>query len=131
MQSSSTSGQNNVTVEWITSDELVDYRTAEAWMEARADAIAKGEVGEIDIRRDDVRRFGAIFQETFTGLECLLHRHLVKRNSQKRRDCIRFAPPSFHLISHRFCDWLCIGVLWSAEPHSACVSNLSTAASPV
>ncbi len=46
MQSGGTSGQNNVTVEWITSDEMVDYRTAEAWMEARADAIAKGEAGE-------------------------------------------------------------------------------------
>lgn len=33
-------------VEWITSDGLTDYRTAEAWMEARADAIAAGRAPE-------------------------------------------------------------------------------------
>ena len=33
-------------VEWITSDGLTDYRTAEAWMEARADAIAAGRAQE-------------------------------------------------------------------------------------
>ena len=33
-------------VEWITSDGLTDYRTAEAWMEARAEAIAAGEAPE-------------------------------------------------------------------------------------
>lgn len=46
MQSGGKSGQNNVTVEWITSDELIDYRSAEVWMEARANAIAKGEARE-------------------------------------------------------------------------------------
>lgn len=33
-------------VEWITSEGLTDYRTAEAWMEARATAIAAGEAEE-------------------------------------------------------------------------------------
>ena len=33
-------------VEWIISDGLTDYRTAEAWMEARATAIAAGEAEE-------------------------------------------------------------------------------------
>jgi lipoyl(octanoyl) transferase len=33
-------------VEWITSDAPVDYAEAVAWMEARADAIARGEAGE-------------------------------------------------------------------------------------
>lgn len=33
-------------VEWIVTDGLTDYRAAEAWMEARADAIAKGEARE-------------------------------------------------------------------------------------
>jgi lipoyl(octanoyl) transferase len=33
-------------VEWIISDGLTDYRTAEAWMEARAAAIAAGEAEE-------------------------------------------------------------------------------------
>ena len=33
-------------VEWITSEGLTDYRTAEAWMEARATAIAAGEADE-------------------------------------------------------------------------------------
>ena len=33
-------------VEWITSDGLTDYRTAEAWMEARAEAIAADEAPE-------------------------------------------------------------------------------------
>ncbi|SFD45123.1 lipoyl(octanoyl) transferase [Sulfitobacter brevis] len=33
-------------VEWITTDGLTDYRTAEAWMEARATAIAAGEAQE-------------------------------------------------------------------------------------
>lgn len=33
-------------VEWITSDGLTDYRTAEAWMEARAEAIAAGKAPE-------------------------------------------------------------------------------------
>ncbi len=33
-------------VEWITSDGLTDFRTAEAWMEARAAAIADGTAGE-------------------------------------------------------------------------------------
>ena len=30
-------------VEWIITDGLTDYRSAEAWMEARATAIAAGE----------------------------------------------------------------------------------------
>lgn len=46
MYSDGIRAQNNVTIEWITSDELVDYRTAEVWMEARADAIARGEARE-------------------------------------------------------------------------------------
>ncbi|UOA32295.1 Octanoyltransferase [Sulfitobacter sp. DSM 110093] len=33
-------------VEWIITDGLTDYRTAEAWMEARASAIAAGEAEE-------------------------------------------------------------------------------------
>ncbi|KIN76984.1 lipoyl(octanoyl) transferase LipB [Sulfitobacter mediterraneus] len=33
-------------VEWITTDGLTDYREAEAWMEARANAIAAGEAEE-------------------------------------------------------------------------------------
>jgi len=33
-------------VEWITTDGLTDYRAAEAWMEARAAAIAAGEADE-------------------------------------------------------------------------------------
>lgn len=33
-------------VEWITSHGLTDYRAAEAWMEARATAIAAGQAGE-------------------------------------------------------------------------------------
>ena len=33
-------------VEWITTDGLTDYRQAEAWMEARATAIAAGEADE-------------------------------------------------------------------------------------
>ena len=33
-------------VEWITTDGLTDYRAAEAWMEARAAAIATGEADE-------------------------------------------------------------------------------------
>ncbi|WP_300013464.1 lipoyl(octanoyl) transferase LipB [uncultured Roseobacter sp.] len=33
-------------VEWIVTEGLTDYRTAEAWMEARADAIARGEAAE-------------------------------------------------------------------------------------
>jgi len=33
-------------VEWITTDGLTDYREAEAWMEARANAIAAGEADE-------------------------------------------------------------------------------------
>ena len=33
-------------VEWITSDSPVDYPSAVAWMEARADAIARGEADE-------------------------------------------------------------------------------------
>ena len=33
-------------VEWITTDGLTDYRAAEAWMEARASAIAAGEAEE-------------------------------------------------------------------------------------
>ena len=33
-------------VEWITSEGLTDYRQAEAWMEARASAIAAGEADE-------------------------------------------------------------------------------------
>lgn len=33
-------------VEWITSDGLTDYRAAEAWMEARAEAIAAGTAPE-------------------------------------------------------------------------------------
>ncbi|MEO0378987.1 MAG: lipoyl(octanoyl) transferase LipB [Pseudomonadota bacterium] len=33
-------------VEWITTDGLTDYRRAEAWMEARATAIANGEADE-------------------------------------------------------------------------------------
>ena len=33
-------------VEWITSEGLTDYRSAEAWMEARATAIAAGEADE-------------------------------------------------------------------------------------
>ncbi|AXI47351.1 lipoate-protein ligase B [Sulfitobacter sp. SK012] len=33
-------------VEWITSEGLTDYRAAEAWMEARAEAIAAGEADE-------------------------------------------------------------------------------------
>ncbi len=33
-------------VEWITSDSLVDYDAAVAWMEARAEAIARGEADE-------------------------------------------------------------------------------------
>ena len=33
-------------VEWIVSEGLTDYRAAEAWMEARADAIARGEADE-------------------------------------------------------------------------------------
>ncbi|MEP2146341.1 MAG: lipoyl(octanoyl) transferase LipB [Paracoccaceae bacterium] len=33
-------------MEWIISNGLIDYRTAEHWMEARAEAIAKGEEGE-------------------------------------------------------------------------------------
>ena len=33
-------------VEWITTDGLTDYRTAEVWMEARAAAIAAGEADE-------------------------------------------------------------------------------------
>lgn len=33
-------------VEWIITDGLTDYRTAEAWMEARADAIAQGHADE-------------------------------------------------------------------------------------
>jgi len=33
-------------VEWITSDGLTDYRAAEAWMEARASAIAAGQADE-------------------------------------------------------------------------------------
>lgn len=33
-------------VEWITSDGLTDYRAAEAWMEARAEAIAAGQASE-------------------------------------------------------------------------------------
>ena len=33
-------------VEWITSEGLTDYRTAETWMEARATAIAAGEAEE-------------------------------------------------------------------------------------
>lgn len=33
-------------VEWIISDGLTDYRAAEAWMEARADAIAQGQARE-------------------------------------------------------------------------------------
>ena len=33
-------------VEWIITDGLTDYRTAEAWMEARATAIAAGEAEE-------------------------------------------------------------------------------------
>lgn len=36
----------DVTVEWITSDRLVDYRTAETWMETRAAAIATGDADE-------------------------------------------------------------------------------------
>lgn len=33
-------------VEWIVTDGLTDYRAAEAWMEARADAIAQGQATE-------------------------------------------------------------------------------------
>ena len=33
-------------VEWIITDGLTDYRAAETWMEARAEAIAAGEAGE-------------------------------------------------------------------------------------
>lgn len=39
-------GRSIVTIEWIISNGLIDYRKAEHWMEARADAIAKGEAGE-------------------------------------------------------------------------------------
>lgn len=35
-----------MTVEWITSEELVDFRQAEEWMEKRAAAIAAGTAGE-------------------------------------------------------------------------------------
>lgn len=35
-----------MTVEWITSEELVDFRRAEEWMEKRAAAIAAGTAGE-------------------------------------------------------------------------------------
>ncbi|MEO0744867.1 MAG: lipoate-protein ligase B, partial [Pseudomonadota bacterium] len=34
------------TLEWITTPGLTDYRAAEAWMEARATAIAAGEASE-------------------------------------------------------------------------------------
>ncbi|MBW4710488.1 lipoyl(octanoyl) transferase LipB [Roseobacter sp. YSTF-M11] len=33
-------------VEWIAAEGLTDYRTAESWMEARAEAIASGQAGE-------------------------------------------------------------------------------------
>lgn len=33
-------------VDWIVTEGLTDYRAAEAWMEARADAIARGEAAE-------------------------------------------------------------------------------------
>lgn len=40
------SERDGVTVEWITSEELVDFRRAEEWMEKRAAAIAAGTAGE-------------------------------------------------------------------------------------